>query len=164
MPSKDPESRYYWDACVFLAFAKNEAGRSRDIEALLDDAETGRIQIMTSMISITEVANGVRQAAGKRDYVIEQKIDDLWRPPSPIVLVDVYRSVAEGARDLMRLAVDRPGKLTPIDAIHLASARSLGVDRLHTYDERLGEWGPDIGIPVCEPPSPPPDLFNQGGE
>lgn len=52
----NPERRSYWDSCVFLAWVKAEPGRVGHVDALIEDARAGRLEIVTSVISITEVA------------------------------------------------------------------------------------------------------------
>ncbi len=152
MPNNPPV--YYWDASVLLAWVKGEDDRVAIVQGLLDDAMNGRIEILTSMVSIVEVSNGVTQASGRRDFDLEAKIDSLWRPPYQIQLVEFYRSIANRSRDLMRRAVDLARKLTPLDAVHLATAVQMEADRVHTYDPLWREWESEIGLPVEEPTGP----------
>ncbi len=109
---------------------------------------------MTSTVSIVEVSNGVTQASGRRDFDLERKIDLLWRPPYRIQLVEFYRFIANQSRDLMRRAVELSRKLTPLDAVHLATAVQMEADRVHTYDPFWREWEHEIGRPVEEPTGP----------
>jgi hypothetical protein len=79
-------------------------------------------------------------------------IDALWQPPTPIGLADFHRLIAQDARDLMRRAVDEQHKLTPPDAIHLATARRLPADVIETYDLAAWKvWEPAVGITIQEP-------------
>jgi predicted nucleic acid-binding protein len=45
----------YWDACVFLAAIDGDAERVPVIETVLDECEAGKVDIVTSHLSITEV-------------------------------------------------------------------------------------------------------------
>jgi uncharacterized protein len=48
----------------------------------------------------------------------------------------------------------QPPTLRALDALHLATAHSLGddLDRLHCYDKRLSEAATALGIEVFQPP------------
>lgn len=50
--------RIYFDANVFLAYVGNEQGRADTVQALLDEARRDEIEIVTSVLSIAEVAYG----------------------------------------------------------------------------------------------------------
>ena len=57
-------------------------------------------------------------------------------------------------RDLLETAADlRPPSLRSLDALHLATALSLGsaLDSLVVYDERLAQAATDAGVPVVAP-------------
>jgi hypothetical protein len=69
------------------------------IEQLLDDAESGKLEIVTSILSEVEVAYGkVEQDAGNPDADVLAAIQALWLPPSPVMLVECHRFIAERAR------------------------------------------------------------------
>ena len=130
-----PEQRY-WDACVFLSYINEYAGRMPILDALFDEAKEGRFEIVTSTLSIVEVAYGlIEQKSGSLAPEIEERISQLWKPGSPVKLAEFYRHIAEDARDLIRTSVSRSWTgLKPADAIHLATARRLGVAEANTYD------------------------------
>jgi hypothetical protein len=95
--------RRYWDACVFLSYVNGIPDRLPDIDALLEEARDGTIEFLTSSVSITEVAYGVMEQTGEAlDWTVDEEIDRLWTPPSPIQIVEFYRSVAYGAKRLVR--------------------------------------------------------------
>ena len=57
-------------------------------------------------------------------------------------------------RDLLETAADlRPPSLRSLDALHLATALSLGpvLDAFVVYDERLAQAATDAGLPVVAP-------------
>ena len=51
--------RVYFDANVFLAYVSNEDGRAAVVRSLLAEAQRAQIEIVTSVLSIAEVAYGV---------------------------------------------------------------------------------------------------------
>lgn len=133
--------RHYWDACVFLSYINGIADRLPDIDALLEEARQKRIEIVTSSISITEVAHGAMEQTGEPlDWAVDEKIDRLWTPPSPVQVVEFYRSIAYRAKGLVRRGMAEDRKLKPMDAIHLSTALQLGAQELNTYDGHLLRW------------------------
>ena len=48
-------------------------------------------------------------------------------------------------------------KLKPADAIHLATAATVGVSDCHTIDEAMKKWS-DLGFPVQDPWTSSPRL------
>lgn len=148
----------YWDACVPLSYINGEVDRLSQIEALL--AESGKtLQLVTSILSITEVAAAKIEQDGKvLDADIEAKINSLWEVESPIEVVEFYELIAEDAKKLMRQGIPKGWKLKPPDAIHLATADRLKVSAFHTYDPALEKYSQltqtkfPIGPPVAEQP------------
>jgi predicted nucleic acid-binding protein len=157
--------RSYWDACVFLAWINDESGRATVVDSLLRSAWAGELQIVTSVISVTEVALAAdEKQSGSLSSATLAKIEKLWEPPSPIKLVEVHRLIATAARDLMRQATPSGLQLKPPDAIHLSTAPRVGCDEFLTYDPKLQKYAGQIGLPVREPISATLPLdFNQEG-
>lgn len=81
---------------------------------------------------------------GALDWTVDEKIDKLWVPPSPVQVVDFYRSIAYRAKGLVRRGMLEKRKLKPMDAIHLSTALQLGAAELNTYDRDLLKWDPYI--------------------
>lgn len=153
MPSSSPTPRYYWDACVFLASIRGEDGRVEHVKELLDQAEKGELRILTSTLSIVEVASTGSQAEPPPTEEALERIDNLWAAPSPVVMVEFYRAIAERARGLIRSAPALGLKLKPADAIHMATAVQVSADAIHTYDGPMAEWSDHLSIPIDEPTS-----------
>lgn len=158
MPAK-PE-RVYLDACAVIAYIQDEANRSHMMQCVLDDGLAGRLELVTSTLSIAEVAF----YAGERPAVLveaSKQIDALWVPSSPIKLIDMSQALARDARQIMRKAVEKGISCPkPPDAIHLASAARHGCTQLFTYEEASTRraWERLTGIEVCEPISKTPQL------
>ncbi len=56
MPSKNAGTVVYWDSCVFLSYIEGHAERLPMLDAMLAEANAGRIEIRTSVVTLTEVA------------------------------------------------------------------------------------------------------------
>jgi predicted nucleic acid-binding protein len=150
----------YWDANVFLNYLNGVPDLMPDLDALLDAAQRGGILILTSTLSIVEVAFAAsEQLGGPMSDHIEAAINDLWMPPSPVRLVEFSAVVARSARSLMREARARAWSLKPNDAIHLATARQMGVAKFNTYERAtLDKYGALCGFTVEPPRAAQPQL------
>lgn len=150
----DRRLRSYWDACVFLAWINGEPGRATVVDSLLRSARAGDLEIVTSVISITEVALAANEKkSGALSPASLAAIDALWEPPSPIKLVEVHRLIATDARNLMRQATPDGLALKPPDAIHLSTAPRGSCNEFLTYDPKLHKYADMIRLPVREPVS-----------
>lgn len=156
-PPKPP--RIYADACVWLAYVSNETPRADAVQAILDDARKKKVELLTSVLSITEVA--YIPADNVDPCVSEGQIDQLWTPASPITLVDLSERVAREARSVIRSARRREvGGVRSADALHLASAELHGCSRFFTYEKQATrqKWGRLISATVSEPYTDAPQL------
>lgn len=160
----DAPTRYYWDANVFLTYIHQVPERTPDLDALLDAARDGKIEIFTSTLSIVEVAFGAEEElGGNMSGEIESAIEKLWVSPSPIKLVDFSPLIGRIARKLIRQARERGWSLKPADAIHLATAQQMAVTRFHTYEKgKLDKYELIIGFTVEEPRAAEPQLPTMG--
>jgi predicted nucleic acid-binding protein len=136
-----------------LAWINDEADRVPTIEELFAMARRGEAELVSSVLSQVEVAFAAdEQASGALDPEIETKLDNLWKPGSPLKPVEFHDLIARDARRLVRRGIEQNwGKLKPPDAIHLATAERMDVDRFHTYDERLLKWDGSVSFPISEP-------------
>lgn len=147
-----PPERIYWDANCFLSYVNGIEDRLPVLDALLDRAERSEVLVVTSMISLTEVAYAAyEKELGRLDATAEAAIDALFDDRSVVALVEYHEFVARQARGLMREAIAQGWSLRPADAIHLASAKVGEATRVHTYDERLFRFGVLLDIPVERP-------------
>lgn len=147
--------RRYWDSNVFLGWLNDEKDKAPECEGVLDAAEEGKVEIVTSALTLTEVIKKKGEKPIPKEH--EQKIRDFFEQPW-IIVRDVDRFVAERARDLIWSQ-----GLKSADAIHLATALRLGLTVMDTYDEKLIALDGKLGKPPLRigKPSMPhtPDLF-----
>ena len=153
--------RLYFDANVFLAYVGNEAGRADTVQALLDEARRDEVEVMTSVLSIAEVAYGAHERDHGLTEAGEEQIDQLWAPASPVTLIDVTHAVTRHARQIIRSAKSEGlCGFRGADAVHLATARMHACDELFTYEDqaRRARWQQITGITVSEPFTEKPQL------
>ena len=163
MPDKVP--RVYADANVLLAYVGNEAGRADTVQSILEDARQSRVELLTSVLSIAEVAYVQTDSSADFSSAGDAAIDELWKPASPITLVDISETVAREARGVIRQAKQKSaGAVRSADAIHLASAQMHGCDRFFTYehDNMRQRWETLIEASVTEPFTDNPQLDLNG--
>jgi predicted nucleic acid-binding protein len=141
----------YWDACVFLEYINDvDVARVSHIQGMMLDSN---IQIVTSILSIVEVAKGkIEQDGNAVDAATEAKINKLWEVGSPIEVIEFYELIAEDAKKLMRAAIPHGYSLKAGDAIHLATADRLKVSEFHTYDNLAKYFQfTNTRFPIVEP-------------
>lgn len=145
--------RIYWDACVFLSYVNGDESRADVIQQLLDEATEGSHELLTSTVSMVEVAFGkAEQDDAAPDPNLLAAIEALWVSESPVRLIEFHRLIALDARDLVRQArLERDERLTPLDAVHLASAQRLNVEEFHTYDGPLLRYKGPLPFSIREP-------------
>lgn len=155
----DEPRMIYWDSCIFLLYIEGSPEWMPILDSLLDQASrTGDIVIVTSTLSIVEVAFATdEKAGGMLDDAIVAAIDELWADRSAVQLVEFDQLIAREARRLLRRSVQIDRSLKPMDAIHLATAAVMQVADCHTTDDRLQNWN-DLGFPVRDPWTEAPQL------
>lgn len=146
--------RIYLDACVLLSYVNDAPDRADVVQSLLEDAEDGKVHLLTSNLSIAEVAYIASDQEPSDGTDDEATIDELWTPDSPVKLAEFTRLVAHRARSIIRKARDNEtARVRSADAIHLATAEINECDRFCTYEGesmRKG-WDPLIQAAVSEP-------------
>lgn len=84
----------------------------------------------------------LRRAAQREEHLTQQIVSDLLEG------VGLYEVTAS----LFREAGVLPGsRLRSLDALHLAAAIRIGVDRIVTYDVRMQECARSLGLTVLAP-------------
>jgi predicted nucleic acid-binding protein len=144
----------YWDACCFLSWINADVDRVDLLESLLTDSADPKspMQIITSVLSIAEVAFAEMEAAAKTAHPQAlADIESLWSDRFAVKLVEMYEGIALEARGLMREAMLRGWRLQAADAVHLATAKRLNVAEFHTFDEGLDKFSELVGFPVIRP-------------
>lgn len=122
--------KFYWDACIFIAWIKDEIrppGQMEAIAKMAASVDAGQAILMTSVITRTEVLESILtdeqkgrfDAALKRRFIqaiaCDMKIADRAR-----VIRDYYKS--------KQIIMDTP------DSIHLATAIIYQANRFLTFD------------------------------
>jgi predicted nucleic acid-binding protein len=149
-PAAGGRRRVYWDADCCLNYINGVADRLPDLDACLEAARKGDVLLMTSTLTIAEVAFAETEKARRAlDMNIEQKIAGLWQPP--VTLVEFHQLIAVRAVALMRAAMTRSESLKPNDAIHLATAQHMGVGEFNTYDRKLLKYAPEVSFTIGPP-------------
>ena len=161
-----PALALYWDANNFLSYINGVPERLPVLDGLLYRATAGDAVIYTSALSQVEVAFAATERLQRAlDPQTEQRIDQLWADPKTITVVDYHIHIGREARSLMRNAMTERWRLSPMDAIHLATAlwlRQTGIPvaEFHTYDRDLIAYAAIDGVAVCEPHIIQPNLAN----
>lgn len=132
----DP-ARIYWDACAWIAYIQKEMPgpdssftepRYEMCRSVLLSADAGTVEIVTSSYTLAEVC---KKAKGPSSPGIDLAAFFNQRY---ILLTNVDKQVGLKAQNLQLAGV---GKLSPQDAVHLASALVANVPVFHTFDADL---------------------------
>ena len=142
--------RRYWDSDCFLGWFNDERDKADACAAVIEAAEAGELEIVTSALTLTEVIKlkGHPSLPASREETIRLFFENPF-----LVIRNVDRQVAEYARHLIWT---QPA-LKPKDSIHLATALLSKVPALDTFDgglialdRRLGDPPLRIGHPRLE--------------
>lgn len=130
--------RFYWDSNVWISQIQNETSvRLKDgtVEnrvllgrPIIENAERGQAEIVTSTLSLVEVIKPSRQDSTGLDN--NRKIEAFFENDY-ILLVHLNIEVVTKARELMQA---RHAGLKPPDALHIASAIIANADEMHAFD------------------------------
>jgi predicted nucleic acid-binding protein len=143
----------YWDSDCFLRLLQEEAG-AEQCEQVLQDAQDGKIQIITSALTLAEVL-----AMKKRNPIPKEKQESVSKffMNEYILVRNVTRKAAERARELVW-----NHDIDPKDAIHVATALEEKLSMMHTFDKNLIAKSNTVGSPrliISEPFVQQPRLF-----
>jgi len=156
----DPAPRVYWDSNVFLHYVNQTPDKLPAIDQLLLNARNQEVEIVTSVLTVTEVAFAAQEKKqGQLDAGTEKKIQALWTPPAPVQLVEFHVLLAESARELIRSALGQGLSLKPYDAVHLATAQRMRVRKVHTYEPKWRRYSDMIGCLIEEPSAAQVGMF-----
>ncbi|WP_165062804.1 PIN domain-containing protein [Adlercreutzia sp. ZJ154] len=137
--------RVYWDSCCFIDFLQGTE-RGKVLKGVVDKKDNGELEIITSVVTLTEVIKGT---AEERDAIIQ-----VFNQDKGLLVVDLTRHLAEQAREVIWNYSFEKHKQ---DAIHLATAVYINqfhsIDEFHTFDHDLLKCNgrSEIPIPIIEP-------------
>lgn len=131
--------RRYWDSDCFLGWLKGEENKIVLCRQVLNRAEAGDIQIITSALTIAEVLDLKGHEKIGRDR--RQQVIDFFKKPY-IIPVSITRRIAEVSRDLVW-----DYGIKPKDALHVATAAHAQVSLFNTFDADLIKKSGLIGSP-----------------
>jgi len=137
MPNRPP--RRYWDSNVFIALIKDEEGRAPTTAAILDAAERGETEIVTSAFTLVEVIKTPDAATPLTEA--EEALIRGYFEHEFLLAVPFGLAMAQDARQL----IWRHNIRVP-DAIHVVTALYAGADVLETYNARLHRLTGQEGI------------------
>ena len=138
--------RPYGDSNLFLAWLNDEPGRADAAEAALAGTMRAGIRITTSVFTLTEVAYTAGERSGTDTHDL-QRIDSAMRRSGLLRFVEVTERVALLGRERIRAAGRAGRRLTPADAVHLATAETSGATVFWTFDARLIDLAGQLELP-----------------
>lgn len=129
----------YWDSCAFLGHLQAEPDKVQQCGGTLERAAAGEVGIITSALTITEVlwTKGSPKLPEAKATILKR-----FFRHSYIRVHNVTRTIAEKAQEVVWA-----NNVRPKDAIHVATALSLGVPTLETFDDDLLRLSGKIGAP-----------------
>lgn len=154
--------RVYWDSCCFIDFLQGSE-RGEVLKGVVDKKDSGDLEIVTSVVTLTEVIKLGKGTVGERDAIIQ-----VFNQDKGLLVVDLTKHLAEQAREIIwKYGFEKHKE----DALHLATAVYVnqfhGIDEFHTFDHDLLKFNgrPEIPIPIIEPtlelyPAKPASLFD----
>ncbi len=138
-----------WDSSTFLAYFQAEAERIACCEAALEEAEAGKVLIVTCALTLAEVLAIRGQERLPPTPEMKRKVVNFFKNEY-ISVQNVTRQVAELARDLVW-----ENGIDPKDAVHIASALAVDAPVFETFDKSLiSKSGTVAALIVREPPPP----------
>lgn len=122
----------YWDSAVFIAYFTQEATRTPEelagIDQVVDAFDKGKCVLVTSMITKAEL---LPMKFSAENYA---RLSDLWKRKQ-FQPVEVTEAIIDLANEIRGFYAAKGEKVpaTP-DSIHLATAIKSGVDVFQTFD------------------------------
>lgn len=127
MPGNTPV--YYWDACLFLAWLKDEerkAGEMDGVREVIERSKRREVKIMTSVLTSVEVLSA------KIPIGMDTLFKGMMKRVNQVSMDIRVASLAHDIRD--HYATNGGKTVSTPDAIHLATAILYRVDEFHTFD------------------------------
>jgi predicted nucleic acid-binding protein len=148
MPKIKP--KFYWDACIFLAWLRDEKRSPGEMEGL---AEVAALIAQSNAILVTSVVTRVEVLESTLPEKTKMLLETFFKRRNIIrVNVDDYASnLAHEIRDFYK---KQNMSIKSADAMHLAAAITYGVDQFHTFDDellRLNGRVAEYPLEICKP-------------
>lgn len=138
MPGSNP--LYYWDACLFLAWLKDEQRKAGEMDGVRDIIQRMKrrdVKIMTSVLTMVEVLSA------KIPVGMDTLFKDLMKRLNRQSMDIRVASIAHDLRNHYVMSGVRT--LKSPDAIHLATAILYRADEFHTFDDQLISLSGNVG-------------------
>ena len=123
-------SRIYWDSMIFMYWLEDHPGHAARIEEILEQIQRRNDTICTSIFSLGEILTGLYKSGAETAAI---RTRETLRPP----FVELIPFTADTAENFSRIRAAH--RVSPADAIHLASAAQSGVNLFLTNDRRLSK-------------------------
>ena len=121
-------SRIYWDTMLFVYWIEDHPEHAARINQIRTHMEDRGDTLCSSVFTLGEVLTGFYKRGALETAA---RIRERFRPP----LVELLPFTAETTDQYARIRGNH--RVSPADAIHLASAAQTGVDLFLTNDRRL---------------------------
>lgn len=141
---------FYWDACIFLAWLKNERRPDGEMEGLAEVVSLitrGEVTLITSVLTRVEVLESTLSQNAQKLF------EDIFKHRN-IVRINMDEHVSIFAHKIRDYYKSTGNSLETPDAVHLASAITYGAEQFHTFDDKLLRLnGTVAGYPlvICQP-------------
>lgn len=156
---KEPNPKYYWDTCIFLAWLKNETRAPGEMDGLAEIAamiDRREAVLVTSVVTKTEVQQSSLDSYGRKRF------EEIFQRRN-IMLCDITEAISDLASEIREHCQKNSRKIETPDAQHLATAIAYKVGQMHTFDDRLLNLnGAGTGHPlvICKPQGKQRQLFS----
>jgi len=156
-----PTDIIYWDSCIFIAWLKDEKRPGNEMDGVyecVEDVEKGKIRLITSVMTRTEVLEANLTDEVRNKYVNLLKRRNVQSIDQDLRVADLSRKIREYYNEQKKID-GLPGISSP-DAIHLATAVHYRATAFYTFDDGkkgsrglLSLDGNVAGFPlaVCKP-------------
>jgi predicted nucleic acid-binding protein len=149
-----PETAYF-DSNLWIAYLTDESAKP-EVEALIREIKESRGQIITSILTITEISVHAYQQAPEKVADGVDFVSSIGSIRNVSVDIALFTAQIE-ARFMNAVWADADGRRKRRwDALHLATAAVNRATVLYTYDERLlrADFSPEPRIPPIRRPQP----------
>jgi len=121
-------SRIYWDSMLFIYWLEDHPQHAVRMNRILERMRERGDRLCTSVFTVGEVLTGLYK---RNEAEMAAQVHDALRAPG----IELIPFTADTADSYARIRATH--RVSPPDAIHLASASHAGVDLFLTNDHRL---------------------------